>query len=202
MIEEGGAEMNTVILSHDHKRIVRKIRLRAAKIHVLGILLLIVVLAVPYLFKLERDLAVEAYKVAKSEFYAVVAKQEILKILRTKPISIGQALDMADIILSQKSVPVPMVLAIMEVESNFDPNAVSKKGAKGLLQVMPLTAKTYAGNLHTSIHDPIINIRASVDYLGELQRIYGEDWAKILRSYNGGPKKHYRGRNHDYRLAW
>jgi soluble lytic murein transglycosylase-like protein len=137
--------------------------------------------------KVENDLIREAYGVVKLRIGEMDAKIRILEVLRAKTLTIRQGLDIADTVLSQRDIPVSMVLAIMDVESSFDSNAISPKGARGLLQAMPLTSRIYAGEFSKNIHDPVINIRTCVRYLVDLKRIYGEDWAKILRTYNGGP---------------
>ena len=179
--------MNSVILKDDYLKQIRKLKKRHSLIHLAGVFLTLAILTVPYLWKLDQDLMVQAYQVAKLEFDGVLAKQKILIILRSRGLTLGQGLDISDVILSQRKVPVSMVLAMMDAESSFNPDAVSSKGARGLLQTMPLTARTYAGNLSKSIHDPIVNTRASLGYLGDLKGIY-DSWPKALRAYNGGPK--------------
>jgi len=179
--------MNSVILKDDYLKRIRKLKKRHWLIHLTGVLFTLAILSIPYVWKLDRDLIVQAYRVAKLEFDGVLTKQKILTILRSRGLTLGQGLDISDAILSQQEIPVSSVLAIMDAESGFNSDAVSSKGARGLLQAMPLTARTYAGNLSNNIHDPIVNIRASLGYLGDLKGIY-DSWPKALRAYNGGPK--------------
>jgi len=78
-----------------------------------------------------------------------------------------------------------LIKAVIEAESNFDPEAVSKKGAKGLMQIMP-------GNFRSlSVQDPFNpaqNIMGGVKYLQELLRRYENKLPLVLAAYNAGPE--------------
>jgi soluble lytic murein transglycosylase-like protein len=76
-----------------------------------------------------------------------------------------------------------LVRAVIQVESNFDPNCVSKKGARGLMQLMPGTAKRYGV---TRIHDPEENIQGGVHYLADLLETFFDDLPRALAAYNAG----------------
>lgn len=76
-----------------------------------------------------------------------------------------------------------LVRAVIQVESDFNPNRVSHKGARGLMQLMPATAKRFGV---TSIHDPEENIRGGVKYLAYLMRLFNEDLPRVLAGYNAG----------------
>jgi hypothetical protein len=80
-----------------------------------------------------------------------------------------------------------LVLAVMRVESAYDPDAVSPKGAIGLMQVMPQTFARVMGPDHL-ITDPIDNVRAGVRYLGFLRRVFGDDQEKMIMGYWAGDK--------------
>lgn len=88
-----------------------------------------------------------------------------------------------------------MVYALTRLESNFDPNAVSGAGARGLMQLMPETAQYVAGmNASTSgvaarLHDPATNLsigQSYVLYLAQHDAVSG-DLIHLLGSYNAGP---------------
>lgn len=80
--------------------------------------------------------------------------------------------------------PVPLLRAVMAVESNYNPQAVSEKGAVGLMQLMPRTARDmYVGDLY----DPAQNIEGGARYLRLLANLYGGDMLKTLAAYNAGP---------------
>ena len=85
------------------------------------------------------------------------------------------------------------VKAVVHVESSFNPNAVSKAGAKGLMQLMPATAKIY--NAHDKLFDPSSNIVAGVKHLKELMSRYSNNMTLSLAAYNAGETavKKYRG---------
>jgi soluble lytic murein transglycosylase-like protein len=85
-----------------------------------------------------------------------------------------------------------LVRAVIQVESNFDPATVSNKGARGLMQLMPLTAKRFRV---TKIHDPEQNIRGGVAYLAYLHTLHPSDLRLVLASYNAGENAvaRYRG---------
>jgi soluble lytic murein transglycosylase-like protein len=77
-----------------------------------------------------------------------------------------------------------VVRAIIATESNFDPKAVSKRGAKGLMQLMDDTGRAMG------VDDPFDtrqNVRGGVRYFAQLLTKYGGDEAKALAAYNAGP---------------
>ncbi len=85
-----------------------------------------------------------------------------------------------------------LVYALTRVESNFDPAAVSAAGARGLMQLMPVTAH-YVGRdallSGGSLHDPALNLELGQCYVMLLaaQDAIGGNLLRLLASYNGGP---------------
>jgi soluble lytic murein transglycosylase-like protein len=80
----------------------------------------------------------------------------------------------------------PLLKAVMAAESNFNPAAVSLKGATGLMQLMPGTAR----DMYVyDIFDPAQNIEGGARYLRLLQDRFGGDLHKVLAAYNAGPER-------------
>jgi Transglycosylase SLT domain/Domain of unknown function (DUF4124) len=81
-------------------------------------------------------------------------------------------------------IPTALVRAIMHAESNFNVNALSPKGASGLMQLMPGTAsEMYVKD----IFDSRDNIEGGVRYLRVLANLYNGDMVKMVAAYNAGP---------------
>ncbi len=85
-----------------------------------------------------------------------------------------------------------LILAVIKVESEFSPVAVSKRGAIGLMQVMPGTGEHIAKELgisyggRKSLYDPFTNVRLGINYLSSLEDRY-ETVEYALGAYNHGP---------------
>jgi len=94
----------------------------------------------------------------------------------------------------EKAINPYLVLAVIRVESTFDPCAISKAGAKGLMQVMPtrilgheIVEKQYAFE-HHKFYDPYENIGIGVDYLGYLVHRF-KSVESAITAYNMGPTR-------------
>ncbi len=93
------------------------------------------------------------------------------------------------------SVEPELVLAVMQTESGFKPSAVSYRGALGLMQIMPSTARYLAKELelghidNASIHNTNLNVELGTYYISKLKRQFG-DLDSVLLAYNYGPSRY------------
>lgn len=76
-----------------------------------------------------------------------------------------------------------LIKAVALVESGFNPKAVSNKGAKGIMQFMPSTAKRYGV---TDLHDPYQSLKAGAEHLADLLEEFDGNLAHALAAYNAG----------------
>jgi soluble lytic murein transglycosylase len=93
------------------------------------------------------------------------------------------------------NIPAELIAAVIDVESNWQPDAVSPKGALGLMQLMPDTARKYGA---FDAFDAEQNIAAGTRYLTDLMWLFKGDLRLVLAAYNAGegrivgPQLHYR----------
>jgi len=88
--------------------------------------------------------------------------------------------------------PVHLVMAVIHQESAFDPQAKSRSGARGLMQVMPATGRDLARQLRlpysaTRLYDPDYSVRLGTTYLRQMMRMFDGRVELALAGYNGGP---------------
>lgn len=81
------------------------------------------------------------------------------------------------------NIPVALVHSIIRAESNYNVNAISPKGAMGLMQLMPETAQAYGV---ANPFDPSQNIEGGVKYLKDLVKLFDRSTFKVLAAYNAG----------------
>ncbi|MGQ7817199.1 lytic transglycosylase domain-containing protein [Metapseudomonas furukawaii] len=80
--------------------------------------------------------------------------------------------------------PAELLHAVIQTESNYDPVALSPKGAAGLMQLMPDTARDLGVR---DVFDPTANVRGGARYLKRLMRQFDNDLSLALAAYNAGP---------------
>lgn len=85
------------------------------------------------------------------------------------------------------SVPENLIKAVIKQESNYMPNAVSSKGAIGLMQIMPSTGALLGIEDKESLKDPYVNIMTGTKYLSQMLNRYDGRLDLSLSAYNAGP---------------
>ncbi len=127
-------------------------------------------------------------------------KDKLYGILRNKGYSLGQGLDIVEAIAKRSrelELPLALIMAVIDQESEFYPNARSDKGAQGLMQIMPLKWDEYVVKLNLRVDrramtDPFLNITIGCQILKDLYDAYKEikddrvRIAKALTDYNNG----------------
>ena len=85
------------------------------------------------------------------------------------------------------SVPENLIKAVIKQESNYMPNAVSSKGAIGLMQIMPSTGALLGIEDEELLKDPYVNIMTGTKYLSQMLNRYDGRLDLSLSAYNAGP---------------
>jgi hypothetical protein len=94
--------------------------------------------------------------------------------------------DLIQAAASRYLVDADLITSVIAAESNFDPKAVSRRNARGLMQLLPETAVRLGVR---NIFDPQENIDAGTHYLSDLLQRYRNDLALTLAAYNAGPER-------------
>lgn len=82
-----------------------------------------------------------------------------------------------------------LIFSLIRQESSFNPRATSPAGARGLMQVMPGTARRVEKRKNIDLYNPSVNIRIGAKYLSILREKHNGDYARLIASYNAGPNK-------------
>jgi hypothetical protein len=137
----------------------------------------------------EKDLSLPV-PVPQDPPVAPAASPESLKTGPAKTaVPLNQVVDIAS---AEYHLDPDLVNSVIHAESGFNPHAVSPKGARGLMQLMPGTANQLGVN---DAFDPQSNVTGGSRYLRELLERYNFDLVKALAAYNAGPQRveQYRG---------
>jgi len=92
---------------------------------------------------------------------------------------------MIDVVAKKRRLDAALVHAVIAAESGYNPNAVSPKGAIGLMQIMPATAGDYGIDSADSLFDPKTNVEIGTRHLKRLMRKY-KNMRQAIMAYNAG----------------
>ena len=100
--------------------------------------------------------------------------------------------DMVNAASNHNHIDPDLIVSVIRAESGFNPRAISRKGAQGLMQLMPQTAARLGVQ---DAFDPATNVEGGTRYLGQLLARYHNNVALALAAYNAGPERveQYRG---------
>lgn len=127
-------------------------------------------------------------------------KDRLYGILRTKGYSLGQGIDIVEAIVRKSKeleLPLSLIIAVIDQESEFYPHAKSHKGAQGLMQIMPFKWDEYVIKLNLAVDrraitDPFMNITVGCQILKDFYDQYSHisnhqaRMVKALTNYNNG----------------
>ena len=99
------------------------------------------------------------------------------------PVSSAELDAFIDRSASLNEVEGPLVESVIKAESNYNPSAISPKGAQGLMQLIPSTARRFGV---ANSFNPEQNIEGGVKYLKYLLELYHQDYVKAIAAYNAG----------------
>lgn len=181
----------SVVLREKHELVLKQVKRKALMVQLVLAAMLVLALVYPFVDGVRTALIREGYRVVKFRLAELRCRYVLLEILRNKPLTVGQALEVADVVIDESrasDVPIHLVLGLLGLESSFNPNAVSPVGARGLMQVMPATWRYYVDHSElknvTAMHNPAMNVRVGVRFLGDLLK-EKKDVKKALTVYGG-----------------
>ncbi len=127
----------------------------------------------------------------------VLRRPDLAVMVAKRAVQAGSVLVTAGYPMIALPEPVPvdpsLAYAIIRQESGFDPGVVSPAGARGLMQLMPATAREVAGKLGLSssdaklTSDPLFNMRLGTTYLAQMIENQNGSFVRAIASYNAGP---------------
>jgi soluble lytic murein transglycosylase-like protein len=145
--------------------------------------------------KLVRSLVVSSKAVAEVRVAGAVVTPRVVGAATpvTEPVAPPAGIDEAvRRIAAEHSLPPQLIHSVIKVESNYNPHAVSSKGALGLMQLIPATARRFGVS---DVFNPVENIQGGAKYLRYLLDLYNQNYPLALAAYNAGEAAvaHYGG---------
>jgi soluble lytic murein transglycosylase-like protein len=138
--------------------------------------------------KLVRSVIVTSKPVNQQRVAEIVVQPRVVSnAIASEPPTVDASLtgiDQAvDRIAAQHRLSPQLLHSVIQVESNYNPFAVSSKGAEGLMQLVPATARRFGVS---NSFNPVENIQGGAKYLKYLLDLYGGDYPLALAAYNAG----------------
>jgi soluble lytic murein transglycosylase-like protein len=133
--------------------------------------------------KLVRSVVATTRREAPGRAVAPALPQPASRAQSAPMVSAAAIADAVERAAAQHSLPPQLIHSVIKVESNYNPGAVSSKGALGLMQLIPATARRFGV---ADVFDPVDNIQGGARYLRYLLDLYGGDYPLALAAYNAG----------------
>jgi soluble lytic murein transglycosylase-like protein len=136
--------------------------------------------------RLVRSVTVQSRPVSERVVAENVIAPRVVAALAPAPPEVpapGGIDEAVDQIAAQQSLPPQLLHSVIKVESNYNPLAVSNKGAQGLMQLIPATARRFGVS---NAFNPVENIQGGAKYLRYLLDLYQGDYPLALAAYNAG----------------
>lgn len=162
--------------------------------HVLLVYTAIVLVALIFTYNLYLKNSAMQNELIKLQDESLQLKNELIKIKRytaiykTSPEIVAVVLRESE----KKGIDPAIMLELINTESRFNPQAVSRDGARGLCQIKPITARSLSKELGISydggaLYDVDYNINLGTYYLAKMLEMHEHDYHKALTAYNRGP---------------
>jgi soluble lytic murein transglycosylase-like protein len=134
--------------------------------------------------KLVRSMIVSYKPVAEQRVAGTIVQPRVVSSAAPEPSTpsggIGEAVER---IARENSLSPQLIHSVIKVESNYNPYAVSSKGALGLMQLIPATARRFGVS---DVFNPVENIQGGARYLRYLLDLYADNYPLALAAYNAG----------------
>ncbi|MGV8918041.1 MAG: lytic transglycosylase domain-containing protein [Pseudomonas sp.] len=111
--------------------------------------------------------------------YAAARAEDMPQMIAERPYA-----EMVSAAAAANKLPAALLHAVIQIESHYNPSALSAKGAAGLMQLMPATARDMGV---TNVYDPQANIQGGARYIKQLMTLFDNDIALAVAAYNAGP---------------
>ena len=140
----------------------------------------------PQTGKLVRSVVVSRKPVKKVEVAEAVVPLGVVRAASAGPQPAAPPLGIEEAvrrIAAEHALPPQLIHSVIKVESNYNAHAISSKGALGLMQLIPATARRFGVG---DVFNPVENIQGGAKYLRYLLDLYNGDYPLALAAYNAG----------------